>query len=65
VGSFHPLVVLLVNRSMPLVGVFLGCYGMGRGLGCVSLLPCFSSYPPPCLSLHDSRIGSRGIKAEE
>jgi hypothetical protein len=32
---------------MRLVGVFLGCYGMERGLGCVSdvLIPLYSFFP--------------------
>lgn len=35
-GSFPLRSRLSVNRSMPLVEVYLGCCGMELGLGCVS-----------------------------
>jgi hypothetical protein len=68
VGSFHPLIVLLGNRSMRLVGVFLGCYGMERGLGCVSdvLIPLYSFFPLTRFMLQLSVVsGEQGVRVRK
>jgi hypothetical protein len=61
VESFHPLVVPLVNHLMPLVGVFLGCYGMDRGLECVSHLHLISTVLPSRIPALESGSEIEGI----